>query len=140
MTLKTFPGGVHPHDYKHYSKNSPIKELPLPEKVIIPLSQHIGAPANPVVKVGDEVKTGQVIAEASGFVSIPMHASISGKVTKIDIFPHPLGNSQPAIEITGDGNDTWVELTDNSDFMSLSVEEMKNRIRNAGVACNFFLG
>lgn len=133
MRLKTFPGGVHPHDFKHYSKTAPITEIPLPDKVIIPLSQHIGAPANPVVKIGDEVKTGQVIAEAGGFVSIPQHATISGKVTKIDTFPHPVGTSQTAIEITGDGADNWVELTDEADYMSLPAEEMKNRIRNAGI-------
>ena len=133
MSLKTFPGGVHPHDYKHYSKDSATVVLPLPEKVIIPLSQHIGAPSNPVVALGDEVKTGQVIAEAGGFVSIPQHASISGKVTKIDLFPHPVGTSQMAIEITGDGKDSWIELTDKADFMSLSVDEMKKRIADAGV-------
>jgi electron transport complex protein RnfC len=133
MSLKTFPGGVHPHDNKHYSKASQITVMPIPEKVIIPLSQHIGAPANPVVQVGDEVKTGQVIAEAGGFVSIPHHATIRGKVTKIDLFPHPVGTNQMAIEITGDGKDTWVELTDESDYMSLSVDEMKNRIKNAGI-------
>jgi Na+-translocating ferredoxin:NAD+ oxidoreductase subunit C len=133
MDLKTFPGGVHPHDHKDLSKNSPITEAPLPEKVVIPLSQHIGAPSNPLVKVGDEVLTGQVIAEAGGFVSIPQHASISGKVTKIDLFPHPVGTSQMAIEITGDGNDNWIELTDDINFMDLPVEEMKNRIRNAGI-------
>jgi Na+-translocating ferredoxin:NAD+ oxidoreductase subunit C len=133
MKLKTFPGGIHPHDCKRYSKDSPIRELPFPEKVIIPLSQHIGAPANPVVKVGDDVKTGQVIAEAGGFVSIPQHATISGKVTKIDLFPHPAGTTSTAIEITGDGHDNWVELTDTIEFMSLSTEEMKDRIKNAGV-------
>jgi electron transport complex protein RnfC len=124
---------VHPHDYKHYSKDSATVVLPLPEKVIIPLSQHIGAPSNPIVKVGDEVKTGQVIAEAGGYVSIPQHASISGKVTKIDQFPHPVGTTQMAIEITGDGNDTWVELTDKPDYLSLSADEMKKRIADAGV-------
>lgn len=124
---------MHPHDHKDLSKSSPITEAPLPEKVVIPLSQHIGAPSNPLMKVGDEVLTGQVIAEAGGFVSIPQHASISGKVTKIDLFPHPVGTSQMAIEITGDGNDNWVELTDDPNFMDLPVEEMKNRIRNAGI-------
>lgn len=133
MSLKTFPGGVHPHDFKHYSKDSATVALPLPGKVIIPLSQHIGAPSNPIVKVGDEVKTGQVIAEAGGFVSIPQHASISGKVTKIDLFPHPVGTSQMAIEITGDGLDTWVELSAKEDYMSLTAEEMKKRITDAGI-------
>lgn len=133
MNLKTFPGGVHPHDFKHFSKNSPITELPLPERVVIPLSQHIGAPSNPVVKVGDEVLTGQLIAEPGGFVSIPQHASISGKVTKIDVFPHPVGTSQMAIEITSNGEDKWIELTDDSDYMNLPTQEMKERIKNAGI-------
>jgi electron transport complex protein RnfC len=133
MSLKTFPGGVHPHDFKHYSKDSATVVIPLPEKVIIPLSQHIGAPSNPIVNVGDEVKTGQVIAEAGGFVSIPQHASISGKVTKIDLFPHPVGTTQMAIEITGDGQDNWVELTDTAEFMSLAADEMKKRITDAGI-------
>ena len=133
MNLKTFPGGVHPHDFKHFSKNSPITELPLPERVVIPLSQHIGAPSNPVVKVGDEVLTGQLIAEPGGFVSIPQHATISGKVTKIDIFPHPVGTSQIAVEITGDGEDKWIELADETDYMSLPAQEMKERIKNAGI-------
>ena len=103
MGLKTFPGGVHPHDNKEFSKKSAIEKFPIPAKVIIPLSQHIGAPSKPIVKVGDIVKKGQKISEAGGFVSIPMHASISGKITKIARFTHPTGTLQPAIEITGDG-------------------------------------
>ena len=134
MSLKTFMGGAHPHDFKEFSKDAVIEEFPLPKKVIIQLSQHIGAPSKPIVKVGDEVKTGQVIAEAGGFVSIPQHASITGKVTKIAKFPHPVGNSQMAIEITGDGvTDEWVELVDEQDYMALSKEEMKKRIVEAGV-------
>ncbi len=133
MKLKTFSGGVHPHGCKHFSKDSPIRELPLPEKVIIQMSQHIGAPSNPVVKVGDEVKAGQIIAEADGFVSIPQHSSISGKVAKIDVFPHPCGSSSLAIEIASDGKDDWVELTDTPDFLSLSPEEMKQRVKDAGI-------
>ncbi len=133
MSLKTFPGGVHPHDFKHYSEKAAIAVLPVPSKVIIPLSQHIGAPSNPVVAVGDEVKAGQLIAEPGGFVSIPQHASISGKVTKIDMFPHPVGTTQMAIEITSDGQDNWIDLVDESDYMSLTAEEMKKRIAAAGI-------
>lgn len=134
MSLKTFMGGAHPHDFKEFSKDAIIEEFPLPKKVIIQLSQHIGAPSKPIVKVGDEVKTGQVIAEAGGFVSIPTHASITGKVTKIAKFPHPIGNSQMAIEITGDGKtDDWVELIDEKDYLSLSVDEIKKRLLEAGV-------
>jgi len=134
MRLLTFPGGVHPHDHKHFSKNAAIEKMPLPKKVIIPLSQHIGAPAVPVVKVGDQVKTGQLIAEPGGFVSIPIHSSITGEVTKIDLFAHATGVKQMAIEITGDGStDTWVDMIDDAEFLNLSPDEMKSRIADAGV-------
>ncbi|GAB1366694.1 electron transport complex subunit RsxC [Candidatus Cloacimonadaceae bacterium] len=133
MRLQTFPGGVHPHDEKHFSASAPITKAPLPAKVAIHLSQHIGSPSTPVVSVGDEVLTGQLIAEASGFVSLNQHASISGKVTAIDRFPHPCGTSSLAIQITGDGQDKWVELVDEPNFMDLPVSEMKNRIAAAGI-------
>lgn len=133
MGLKTFPGGVHPHDSKEFSKDAAIEDLPIPKKVVIPLSQHIGAPAKPLVKVGDEVKTGQKIAEPGGFVSIPMHASISGKITKIADFPHPTGITSPAIEITGDGKDDWIELYEEDNFLELTADEIKNRISEAGI-------
>ena len=133
MRLKTFPGGVHPHDSKHYSNSVPITSAPLPTRVLIPVSQHIGSPSTPIVKVGDEVLTGQKIAEASGFVSITQHATISGKITKIERFPHPTGNDQLAIEITGDGSDHWVELVDEPGFLELSADELKKRIADAGL-------
>lgn len=133
MGAKTFPGGVHPHDSKQYSKESPIERAPLPGRVVIPLSQHIGAPAKPLVKVGDVVLAGQKIAEPGGFVSIPMHSSISGKVKKIDRFPHPSGTVQPAIEIAGDGEDKWVDLTEDPDFMNREPSELKDRIASAGI-------
>jgi electron transport complex protein RnfC len=133
MGLKTFPGGVHPHDSKEFSKDAAIEDLPIPKKVVIPLSQHIGAPAKPLVKVGDEVKTGQKIAEPGGFVSIPMHASISGKITKIADFPHPTGITSLAIEITGDGKDDWIELYEEDNFLELTADEIKNRISEAGI-------
>lgn len=133
MRLKTFPGGVHPHDFKHFSASAAVEVLPLPSRVVIHLSQHIGSPSTPVVAVGDIVKAGQVIAEASGFVSIPQHASISGKITKIDNFPHPCGTSQPAIEITSDGQMDWVEMPDDPGYMELSPAEMKERVNAAGI-------
>ncbi len=133
MQLRTFPGGVHPHDEKHYSASAPITKAPLPAKVTIHLSQHIGAPSTPVVAVGDEVKTGQLIAEASGFVSLNQHASISGKVTAIDRFPHPCGTTSLAIQITGDGKDEWVDMVDDVDYMNLTPAEMKARIADAGI-------
>ncbi|MDY6916074.1 MAG: electron transport complex subunit RsxC [Candidatus Cloacimonadota bacterium] len=133
MGLKTFPGGVHPHDYKEFSKDATIENMPIPKKVIIPLSQHIGAPAKPLVKVGDEVKTGQKIAEPGGFLSIPMHATISGKVTKIDNFPHPTGTLTSAIEITSDEQDEWVEISDEKNYLELETDEIRKRISEAGI-------
>lgn len=134
MGFKTFPGGVHPPDNKSFSKAAEIKKANLPKRVVIPLNQHIGAPAKPIVKLRDEVKTGQKIADAGGFVSIPMHASITGKITKIGKFPHPTGTSQMGIEITGDGEtDDWVELTDVENYAEMPVDEMKSKISEAGI-------
>jgi len=131
--MRTFPGGIHPHDFKNFSKDAAIEELPLPKKVIIPINQHIGAPSKPVVKKGDEVLAGQLVAESGGFVSIPMHASISGKVTKIARFPHPTGAMVQGIEITGDGEDKWIELDDDDKYLELPPDEMKKRIADAGI-------
>ena len=133
MGLKTFPGGIHPHDHKNFSKDKKIETIPVPERIVIPLSQHIGAPAKPIVKVGDEVLAGQKIAEAGGFVSIPMHSSISGKVTKLDKFRHPTGALVQGIEITSDGEDKWIELIDDSNYMKLTAKDMKDRIAAAGI-------
>jgi len=133
MGLKTFPGGIHPHDNKSYSKDKRIEIMTIPKKIVIPLSQHIGAPSKPVVKVGDDVMAGQIVAEAGGFVSIPMHSSISGKVTKIADFNHPTGTMVTGIEITGDGEDKWVELADEENFLELSAADMKERISAAGI-------
>ncbi len=133
MRLKTFPGGVHPPDEKRYSASVPITEAPIPQKVIIHLSQHIGSPSKPIVAVGDEVLTGQKIAEATGYVSLVQHSSISGKVTAINRFPNATGSSSMAIQITGDGSDKWIELVDEPNFMDLPLEEMKKRIGEAGI-------
>ncbi len=133
MDLRTFPGGIHPHDFKKYSEDAKIEELPLPKKIIIPLNQHIGAPSQPIVKKGDKVLAGQQIAEPGGFVSIPMHSSISGKVTKIARFPHPTGAMVQGIEITSDDADKWVELIDDENFSELPPDEMKKRIAEAGI-------
>lgn len=133
MGTKTFPGGIHPDDAKVYAKKSKIETFANPDKVIIPLSQHIGAPSEPIVKIGDNVKTGQQISKAKGFVSIPMHASISGKITRIKKFPHPSGTIQKAVQITNDGKDEWIDLIDDKKYMDLTAEEMKKRISTAGI-------
>ena len=131
--FKTFKGGVHPSDHKTYSEDKKIETLTLPQKVVIHLSQHIGKPAKPIVKVGDAVLTGQKIAEADGFISCNIHSSISGKVSKIEEFIHPVGNKQMAIEITSDGRDEWIFSSEDKNYLKLSNEEIIQRVKNAGV-------
>jgi len=131
---KGFRGGVHPPDGKELSNAKAVVTLPVPEQVTIPLSQHIGAPAESLVKVGDIVKKGQKIGEAKGFVSVPIHASISGKVTAVASFPHPAGKSLPAIQIESDGLDEWSEeVNENLKYKNLSPEEIKSIIQGAGI-------
>jgi len=131
---KSFRGGVHPNDRKGYTAAKAIEIAPLPEKVIIPTRQHIGAPCSPVVKVGDEVKKGQVIAEAQAFVSAPIHASISGKVVEIADYPHSVFGTCPAIVIESDGQDAWVEgLPMQRDWKAMDAVAIKEAIRQAGI-------
>lgn len=131
---KSFRGGIHPDDRKRYTASKPIEVAPLPEKVIIPVRQHIGAPCSPTVKVGDLVKKGQVIAEAQAFVSSPIHASISGKVVEVAEYPHPVFGSCIAVVIQSDGLDEWVEgLPLNRDWKSLEVQEIKEIVRQTGM-------
>lgn len=105
MRLRTFKGGLHIDDCKWLTEDLPIKELPLPKKVRIPINQNFGNPAEPVVKSGDLVKTGQLIAVCSGNISSNVHASISGRVLTVDKFPNPLGKEAIAVEIESDGKD-----------------------------------
>ncbi|MEK7851426.1 MAG: electron transport complex subunit RsxC, partial [Deltaproteobacteria bacterium] len=131
---KGFKGGVHPYDGKELSREKAVVTIPAPDKVIIPLSQHIGSPAESLVKVGDMVKRGQKVGEAKGFVSVPVHASISGKVTAIANFPHPAGKSLPAIQVESDGLDEWSEeVKENPNYKNLSPEEIRAMIQNAGI-------
>lgn len=111
--LKTFKiGGIHPADNK-LSAGRAIETLPVPSEVKIPVSQHIGAPAQPIVAVGDQVKVGQLIAQAGGFVSANVHSSVSGKVKKIEDFVDGNGYKKQAIIITVEG-DEWDESIDRS--------------------------
>ena len=134
MKRKTFPRGVHPRDFKELSKDKPIEVFPPPAEAALPVSQHIGAPAQPVVSKGDEVKKGQVIAEAGGFVSAPVHAPISGKVKAIEMRPHALGKPVIAIIIESDGADEWLEgLPAENDVEELSADDIKQKVQQAGV-------
>ena len=133
MGLKTFKGGVHPKDGKDLSKSKPIKEL-LPEgDLVFPLSQHIGAPATPIVAVGDAVLKGQKIAEAGGFVSSPIYSSVSGTVKAIEPRRVTVGDMVNSIIIESDGEFNEVTYEETEDVTKLSNEEIIGKIKEAGV-------
>ncbi|MCK5821049.1 MAG: RnfABCDGE type electron transport complex subunit C, partial [Bacteroidales bacterium] len=134
--MKTFQkGGVHPPENK-IASTSAIEILPLPKSVIIPFSQHIGAPATPIVKRNDEVKVGQVIGQSSGFVSTNIHSSVSGKVSKVDLFPDASGYRRMAVAIDVEG-DEWLDGIDKSEDLvkdiNLSAREIVDKTLEMGI-------
>jgi electron transport complex protein RnfC len=134
--LKTFPkGGIHPPQNKLTSESG-IRHLPIPESVTIPVSQHIGTPATTIVKKGDYVKTGQLIATGTGFVSSNTHSSVSGKINKIDTIIDSSGFKQTAVFIDVEGDD-WVETIDRSTQLKteiiLTQEEIIQRCLDSGI-------
>ncbi|MGN0187633.1 MAG: electron transport complex subunit RsxC [Paludibacteraceae bacterium] len=136
--MKTFRiGGVHPHDNKLSAGNA-IEKLPLPKQAIVPLSQHIGAPAQPIVEKGERVKVGQLIAQAASFMSANVHAPISGTVTKIDTAIDAWGMPMPAIYIDAEGDgDEWLETIDRTPDINrickLEPEQIIEKIKDAGI-------
>lgn len=134
MKLFRFKGGVHP-DERKTTQELPIKKLPLPSHLYLPLQQHIGAPARALVEVGDRVLKGQLIAEAVGAVSAPVHASSSGTVIAIDEFtaPHPSGLPIKSIVIETDGLEQWCETVAQLDPFKLSPAEVAHRVGEAGI-------
>ena len=133
MGLKTFKGGVHPYEGKELAEDQPIKEVRPKGELVYPLSQHIGAPANPIVAVGDTVLRGQMIAEAGGFVSSPIFASVSGTVKAIEPRRVAVGDMVQSIIIENDGEYKEVEFTGIDDVFELSNEEIIAKVRDAGV-------
>ena len=139
MRLRTFRiGGVHPEENK-LSSESATQIAGLPRQAVFPLSQHIGAPAKPVVKKGDKVKVGTLLAEAGGFVSAPIYSSVSGTVVKIDEAVDATGYRKPSIVVKVEG-DEWEEYIDRTDKLEtleahpeLTSEEIIERIKKAGV-------
>lgn len=137
--MKTFRiGGIHPEENKLTADIATAK-AELPKQAVFPLSQHIGAPAKPVVKKGDHVKVGTLLAEAGGFVSAPIYSSVSGTVVKIDTAVDASGYRKPAIIINVEG-DEWEESIDRSTTLEtldkhpeLTPEEIINRVKTAGV-------
>lgn len=134
--LRTFRiGGIHPPENK-LSAGKPVEVLPIPSQVVIPLGQHIGAPATATVKKGDEVKVGTIIAQAGGFVSANIHSSVSGKVLKIDNVYDSSGYPKPAVFINVEG-DEWEEGIDRSPAIvkecNLEAKEIVAKISAAGI-------
>ena len=139
MNARTFSiGGIHPEENK-LTHEVATQVAPLPKQAIFPLSQHIGAPAKPVVQKGDKVKVGTLLAEAGGFVSAPIHSSVSGTVLKIDTAVDATGYRKPVIVVSVEG-DEWEESIDRSDKLEtldahpeLTPEEIVERVKQAGI-------
>ena len=133
MGLLTFKGGIHPNDGKELSKDKPIQPLKPQKEMAYLVSQHIGAPAKPIVKKGDRVLAGQMIAEAGGFVSAPVYASVSGTVKTIEPRLTATGGMCNAIIVENDQRYESVEFTGNDHPEKLSKQEILKIIQNAGV-------
>ncbi len=127
--------GVHPDDHKRPAADQPVRVMPVPAKLYLPLQQHLGGAARPVVLVGQKVKKGSLIAEAQGAVSAPIHAPTSGTIVAVsDITaPHPSGLNLPAIILASDGEDAWCELQGCDDPFALAPAEIGKRVAAAGV-------
>ncbi|MCI9011661.1 MAG: electron transport complex subunit RsxC, partial [Oscillibacter sp.] len=130
---QAFFGGVHPHDMKAATNEKAIEQLPAPAQVVIPMSQHFGAPCTPLVKAGDHVKVGQKIGEFRG-LGAPIHASVSGTVKAVEPRPYSMGGNVMSVVIDNDGQDEVseeVQAPANPD--ALSVDEMVEIVKNAGI-------
>ena len=133
--LAGYSGGVHPSERKEYSEHIALERFPEPKTLVISMSQHLGAPANPIVQVGDTVKVGQKIGEAAGFISAPVHSSVSGTVVAVEPRMHATrGSEVMAVVIESDGKDTLHEsVKPNKDLDSLTPEEIIDIVREAGI-------
>ena len=133
---KTFHmGGVHPEANK-FAHSKAVETFPLPDQAVVYMTQHLGAPAKPIVQKGDKVKVGQLIGEANGFVSANIHSPISGTVNKVDMIPDITGYAKPAIVIDREG-DEWMEDIDTSDDIvreiKLNKDEIIARMKDRGI-------
>ncbi|RYZ96440.1 MAG: electron transport complex subunit RsxC, partial [Moraxellaceae bacterium] len=135
IKLWDIPGGIHPPQNKFQSTQLPLSKAPLPSQLIIPLNQHIGAPAKPIVKIGDRVLAGQLVAIADGIFSANVHASSSGIVSAISnhILPHPSGISAECITVDTDGQHSWIKLEECENFYQIDRLTLLEKIRAAGV-------
>ncbi len=131
--LFTFSGGIHPPHFKKQTEKLTLENAELPKMVTIPLQQHIGAPCQPVVAVGDLVKVGQVIGRAEAFVSAPIHSSVSGSVKKIGKFQAP-GGATTCVVIEADGEDAWDEsVQPTKDWLQADAKDLLRIVKEAGI-------
>jgi len=133
MKLLSFRGGTHPPSKKHFTEGKAVEKAAVPPIVSIPLQQHIGAPCEAIVKPGDRVKMGQKIGQPKGFVSAPVHASVSGIVKSIQPVPSATGGQVLAVVIENDGLDTLYDSITPRDIDSLTPEELKTLILESGI-------
>ena len=132
--LEGYYGGVHPLERKEYTEHMALKRFPEPEEVVIPLSMHAGAPANPVVQVGDTVKVGQKIGEAAAFISSPVHSSVSGMVTAIENRGHATRGECLSVVIKSDGKNTLHEsVKPYKGLEELTPDEIVEIVKEAGI-------
>ena len=132
--LEGYYGGIHPSERKEFTEHLALERFPDPQTVVIPLSMHAGAPANPVVQVGDTVKVGQKIGESAGFISSPIHSSVSGTVTAIETRKHATRGECLSVVIQSDGKNTLHEsVKPNKDLDSLTPDEIVEIVREAGI-------
>lgn len=134
LRKNTFKHGIHPPEHKDETNHLPIRQFPFAPVIILPLSQHIGAPSKPVVKEGQEVARGQLLAEAGGYVSVPLHSPVSGTVRKITNVPTVSGKMSQGIYIEPFPSSGQEVIEGNSvDFETASPEEILEGIKNAGI-------
>lgn len=133
MNILTFKRGIHPPHGKYLTENKPIEDLLPKELLVYPMSQHIGAPCIPLVKKGDRVLVGQKIGEANGFVSSPVHSTVSGTVEKVIESPTSSGNKVMSIIVKNDELYEEIEMPRPKEYKKLSKEEIINLIKEAGV-------
>lgn len=133
LKKSTFKGGIHPGEHISLTENIPIKEFPLPEKVTIPLQQHIGAPCKTLVKKGDTVLVGQKIGDSDAFISAPVHSSVSGIVLAVELSPHPIFGKGEAVVIKTDGKQELDPSISKREIDSLSKEDIISIIRDKGI-------
>ena len=131
----SFFGGIHPKENKHLAEHQPVQEFPAPDVLVIPMTQHIGAPCLPLVKKGDQVTMGQKIGDNQG-LCVPVHASVSGKVKAVEIRPHTSGTMVPSVVIENDHQYTLcpdIQPRSQEQVEALSKEELIAIIREAGI-------